>query len=319
MPKETRILVHSPRYDTDLETFGIVKPFALDRGSLVLTALQKDFGAEAQPKHPEPITLETASLVHTERYLASLQDPEVWREIFELKEDEYFPDRALKPLNELIDDITLKCGGTLLAAELALTHGLSANLGGGYHHAFPDQGRGYCVLNDIAIAVASLKKRRLCQRFLIVDLDFHQGDGTALIFASDPDVFTLSVHSHEGWPDNKQKSSLDVPIRVSETHLYLAKLEAALTHCLERFTPELVVFVAGSDPYELDVLPGSSFIKLTLSEMRQRDELVIDTFCHRGIPLAMVFAGGYGPDVWEVHYLATRHLLTRAIRIGHAP
>jgi acetoin utilization deacetylase AcuC-like enzyme len=312
-------LVYSPRYNTSLSQFGIDKPFALDRGQSVLERLSEEFGEDFPYELPAPVELDDVLLVHTERYLKSLSDPNVWIEIMEFKGAEYRPEEATRPLNELIDDILLKCGGTLLAAEIALEQGLSANLGGGYHHAFPDCGRGFCVLHDIAIAARSLQKRNLCKSIMIVDLDFHQGDGTALVFSGDPSVYTLSVHSEEGWPEEKQRSDLDVSIRSDETHLYLEKAKQSLLKALDEFEPELCIYVAGSDPYELDVLPGTSFIKLDLEQMRARDEFVIDTFADRKIPLTSVFAGGYGPDVWHVHYWATRHMLVRAGALPNVP
>ncbi len=164
---------------------------------------------------------------------------------------------------------------------------------------------------SLVCTLSSLKLRYqdACQRarkVLIVDLDFHQGDGTAVIFKKNPDVFTLSVHSSEGWPEKKQQSDLDVPIFENEEHLYLKKTAAAIDNALKIFSPDLVLFIAGSDPYEKDVLPGSNFIRLSLEQITKRDAYVIDKFSILGIPLTMVFAGGYGPDVWEVHYWATR-------------
>lgn len=306
------MLVYSPLYNTDLNDYGIKKPFALDRGQMVLNKLAEISRQPIKYVSPSVISLDDLRLVHTNEYLQSLADPVVWQSIFELKPDEYFPETAKYPLNALFDDIRLKCGGTMLAAELALKHGLAANLGGGYHHAFPNEGRGFCVLNDIAVAIKSLQARQLCQNVLIVDLDFHQGDGTALIFSGDDNVFTLSVHSEEGWPEEKQKSKLDVPIYANEENQYLDKVKAAVTKALAQFSPDLVIYIAGSDPYELDVLPGTKFIKLSLAQMRERDEFVIDTFADCKIPLAMVFAGGYGPHVWEVHYFATKQLLERS-------
>lgn len=304
--------IFSHRYNTNLADFGINKPFALDRGELVLKKLSEDFGQPIDFDEPEPVSEEEILLVHTKRYLESLRRPETWIEIFEFKPDEFSRQKATRALPELLDDIALKCGGTVRATERALEFGVAANLGGGYHHAFPDQGRGYCVLNDIAIAVRSLRKRGMAKKFMIVDLDFHQGDGTALIFQRDADVFTLSVHSEEGWPEEKQQSTMDVAITQAESFLYLKKTEAAITQALQMFAPDMVIYVAGSDPYEKDVLPGTTFIKLPLSTMKQRDHFVIDTFFKKGIPLSMVFAGGYGPDVWEVHYWATRYLLERS-------
>src|SRR6185437_1498871 len=114
--------------------------------------------------------------------------------------------KAVRPLNELFNDIAFKSGGTVLATRLAFEYGLAANLGGGYHHAFPDRGRGFCALHDVAIAIRCAQREKRIRRVLIVDVDFHQGDGSAVIFKDDPDVFTLSIHSEEGWPEEKQKS-----------------------------------------------------------------------------------------------------------------
>jgi len=313
-------LVHSPEYNTDLSAFGVFKPFALDRGTRVLHLLQQEFGDQIRVAKPPRISKEDARLVHTERYLESLNHAQTWLNIFELKDEEYKPELAKRPLPELFDDIALKCGGTKLAAVNAFKYGLAANLGGGYHHAFPDRGRGFCVIHDIAIAIKCCQQAKLAKNVLVVDLDFHQGDGTAVVFQGDDTVFTLSVHSEEGWPDQKQTSDLDMPIFESETRMYLEKTEQAVAQALKRFSPDLVMYVAGSDPYEHDVLPGTKFIKLTLDEMFVRDKFVIDTFAKLGIPLAMVYAGGYGDAVWEVHYNATRHLWLKsgAAAIGPA-
>lgn len=307
------MLVYSPHYNTDLALFGIDKPFALDRGELVLRELAKEFGKSFEVLQPEPITTDEILLVHTKRYLDSLSDVQTWLHTFEFSEAEYHPQQAKKPLTALLDDILLKSGGTKLACELALRTGLAANLGGGYHHAFPDEGRGFCVIHDIAIAINSLRRAKRLEKAMVIDLDFHQGDGTALIFRDDPNVFTLSVHSHEGWPDEKQESDLDVAILESDTSEYLNRTRDAVLHALKIFSPELVVFVAGSDPYEKDVLPGTRFLKLSLETLEERDKFVIDICVERGIPLAMVFAGGYGPDVWQVHHRAVRHLVKRSM------
>lgn len=302
-------LVFSPAYNTDLPAFGLNKPFALDRGELVLKALEDEFGHAPNVISPLPLDIEDVLLVHSLAYLESLEKEETWFEIFELKAEELKRETATKALPQLIEDFLLKSGGTLQAARLALKHGLAANLGAGYHHAFPDQGRGFCVINDIAITIRKLQKEKLIKTAMIVDLDFHQGDGTAKTFAGDKSVFTLSVHSQEGWPEIKQESSLDVGILEAEKDTYLERTKAAINHALSQFTPDLVMFVAGSDVYEKDILPGTKYLRLPLSILKERDQFVIDTFKKREIPLAMVFAGGYGPHVWEVHHQAVRHLL----------
>lgn len=305
------LLVFSPEYQTDLARFGVMKDFALDRGMKVLQKLEEDFGTPIPYLTPTKIPIADILLVHKKEYLESLKSTETWLSIFEFKESEYHPEKADKPLHMILDDFRIKSGGTRLAAENALEHRLTANLGGGYHHAFPDLGRGYCAINDIAIAIKSLKKSRRINSALIIDLDFHQGDGTALIFKDDPDVFTVSVHSKEGWPEERQKSDIDINIPEGGEDIYLAKTEAAIDEALACIKPDLVIFVAGSDPYEKDILPGSRFLKLTLEQMQARDKMVIDRFHNLGIPLTMVFAGGYGPDVWEVHYNAVKHLLSK--------
>jgi len=279
---------------------------------MVLKKLSEDIGAPVPYLEPEPINDEHVLLVHSAAYLKTLEDPKTWIDLFEFREDEYHPENATRPLPSIIDDFKLKSGGTLKACEISLETGLAANLGGGYHHAFPDQGRGYCPINDIAIAIRHLQKTGKIEKALIVDLDFHQGDGTAVAFQNDESVFTFSVHSDEGWPEVKQQSDLDIPIKEFEKDQYLSKTEAGLKTALSKFAPDMVIYVAGSDPYEKDVLPGTSFFRLPLSVMKARDELVIDTFADLGISMASVFAGGYGPDVWEVHYLSTRRLLERS-------
>ena len=306
-------LVFSSLYNTDLAAFGLDKPFALDRGELVIAKLKEELPA-LEYHSPIALTDEELLTVHTSKYLDSLKEDKTWKNIFELTEDQYLPDKARLPLHKIIEDFKLKGGGTKVAFDLALKHGLAANLGAGYHHAFPDRGHGYCSLHDIGITIKLAQKAAKVKNVLIVDLDFHQGDGSAVIFSGDDSVFTFSVHSYEGWPESKQNSDLDVAVMQDEQHLYLEKTAAGLKIALKRFSPDAVLFVAGSDPYEKDVLPGTKFINLPLSVMQERDRFIIDTFADLGVPLCKVFAGGYGPHVWEVHYLATRRLLQRT---GH--
>lgn len=310
-------LVFSPAYNTDLPAFGLDKPFALDRGEMVLAKLSEELGYTVAYESPTPLSIDQVLTVHGQDYIDSLAKVATWLDIFELKEGELKTGTASKPLTEMIHDFLLKSGGTLLAARKALRLGLAANLGAGYHHAFPDCGRGFCVINDIAITIACLKQEKLVQNVLVVDVDFHQGDGTAVAFANDSSVFTLSVHSEEGWPDEKQKSSLDVSIKECDKDQYLDLTKAAVDQALHMFKPDLVIFVAGSDAYEKDTLPGTRYLRLPLAVLTERDKYIIDTFADRKIPLSMVFAGGYGPDVWEVHHSAVRQLLLRSgIKFG---
>ena len=306
------ILVWSAPYKFELKAFGVNKVFAEDRGEVVLGKLKKELGEIVQHIEPRQATKEELLMVHTPAYVESLDKTETWQEILELKDHEFSRESATRDLKEIYEDVKLQTGGTIQAVEIALKTGLAASLGGGFHHAYAEKGTGFCGVNDVAIAIRSAQAKGLVKKVMIVDLDFHQGDGNASVFQKDAEVFTLSVHSEEGWPEEKEISDLDIGILSAEQHLYLDKIKEGLELAMSRFQPELVVYLAGSDPYEKCALPGSHFIKRPLAEMRKRDELVIDFFQSRNIPLAMVFSGGYGQDVWEVHYHAVHYMLEKA-------
>jgi acetoin utilization deacetylase AcuC-like enzyme len=199
-------------------------------------------------------------------------------------------------------------GGTILTAQLALEQGLACNIAGGTHHAFPDYGSGFCIFNDIAIAVRRLQQLHLVQKILIVDLDVHQGDGTALIFRDDPSVFTFSMHCEVNFPGIKQQSDLDVPLREGmEDDEYLQTLAAYLPDLLSQVKPDLVVYDAGVDPHV-----GDRLGKLALSDtgLFRREMQVLSTCVSQGYPVACVIGGGYADDLAALVY---RHsLLQRA-------
>ena len=196
----------------------------------------------------------------------------------------------------------MNAGGTIKAAELALETGLGLNCGGGSHHAFAGHGEGFCLLNDIAVAVKKLLKAgRIC-RALIIDLDAHQGNGTAAIFRGDRRVFTFSMHNAEIYPEKKEKSSLDIPLRpgCGDT-VYLALLKKALPRIMDRFRPELAVYAAGADVYRGDALGG---LKLSIGGIKKRDSFVFSECRHRAVPAAVVLGGGYAkkfPDTVRIH------------------
>ena len=188
----------------------------------------------------------------------------------------------------------LSAAGTVMAGRLALEHGLACQTAGGSHHAHAGFGSGFCVFNDVAVAAAVLRAEGLVRRVLVVDLDVHQGDGTAAIFADDPSVFTLSVHCAANFPARKQISDLDVGLaNGTDDAAYLATLDAHLPAALARHRPDLVFYNAGVDPHEADKLGR---LALTDTGIRQRDRRVL-ALCHgAGIPVATVVGGGYGDD-----------------------
>lgn len=196
-------------------------------------------------------------------------------------------------------------GATIAAARAALAEGLGANLAGGTHHAYPDRGSGYCVFNDVAVAARLMqaeahRKQRALLRVIVIDLDVHQGNGTAAIFRDDPTVFTLSLHGAKNFPARKERSDLDVelPDGCGDAD-YLAALDAALAEAWRRqgdAPPGLAFYVAGADPHEHDRLGR---LKLSFAGLAERDRRVFDALRRRGIPVAVSMAGGYGRQVQD--------------------
>ncbi|MCY1708193.1 histone deacetylase family protein [Pannonibacter sp. SL95] len=206
-------------------------------------------------------------------------------------------------------------GGTVLTGYLALEHGLACNTAGGSHHARRAHGAGFCVFNDVAVAIRVMQADGVIRRALVIDLDVHQGDGTADIFSGDPDVFTFSMHSEKNYPVRKIASSLDIGLEDgTEDEAYLEQLAAALPYVLNEARPDIVFYNAGVDPFAGDKLGRLS---LSRDGLRRRDEHVIGLVRALGLPLAGVLGGGYSADIDE---LADRHLtlLRAAIAVQSA-
>jgi acetoin utilization deacetylase AcuC-like enzyme len=191
---------------------------------------------------------------------------------------------------EIVRGFTLMAGGTLRAARLALEHGAALHLGGGFHHAFADHAEGFCYINDIAVAINALRDEGAIKRAAVVDVDLHQGNGTAHIYVNDADVFTVSIHQEELYPI-KQESNVDIGLpRFTADEEYLRLLGSVIPSELIEHKPELVVYVAGADPYQEDQLGD---LKLTLDGLRRRDRLVAMACREHGWPVVGVLAGGY--------------------------
>jgi acetoin utilization deacetylase AcuC-like enzyme len=198
-------------------------------------------------------------------------------------------------------------GGTIAAARHALAHGSAMNLAGGTHHAFPDHGEGFCVFNDVAIAIRLLREEGAIRRVAVIDLDVHQGNGTHAIFAGDRDVYTFSMHGARNYPFEKIAGTLDVDLDDgTEDAEYLRRLDDALPRVLHAAQPDLVVYLAGADPHEGDRLGR---MKLTFSGLERRDAMVMASCREVGLPVAVVIAGGYGArieDTVAVHVATAR-------------
>jgi len=210
----------------------------------------------------------------------------------------------------------LAVGGTVLTARLALQHGLACHLAGGTHHAFPDYGSGFCIFNDVAIAARVLLAEGLVRQLLVIDLDVHQGDGTAAIFADDARVFTFSAHAASNFPLRKQSSDLDLPLADGlDDDAYLAAIGALLPDLIEQVRPDLVLYNAGVDPHR-----GDRLGRLCLSDLGllQRDRLVLEACLRRRIPVATVIGGGYDalPALVQRHGLVFRAAAEMALLHG---
>ncbi len=251
----------------------------------------------------EPAPLDALLRVHEEGYLGRIRSAGL------------APIEALKlglPAGEaLFERSRLEAGGTLLAAGAALADGLAANLAGGTHHAHADRGLGYCVLNDVAIAVRALQAVRPALRVLVVDTDAHHGDGTAALFAGDARVFTYSIHVGRNYPSFKPPGSLDVPLaRWAGGVDYLDQLEATLPPAIEEQRPDLVFWISGADPHERDRFGQ---LRLSDADMEARDAFVLHELCRcRGLPVVVLYGGGYNHDRVHTARLHARSVLAAA-------
>jgi acetoin utilization deacetylase AcuC-like enzyme len=198
-------------------------------------------------------------------------------------------------------------GGTIAAARHALAHGVAMNLAGGTHHAFADHGEGFCVFNDVAVAIRLLQRERLIRRAVVIDLDVHQGNGTHAIFAGDSNVFTFSMHGGRNYPFHKVPGTLDVELADGTgDDDYLDALMAALPRVLAESAPDLALYIAGADPHEGDRLGR---LKLTFGGLARRDAYVLERCREVGIPVAITIGGGYGAridDSVAVHVATAR-------------
>lgn len=219
---------------------------------------------------------------------------------------------------EMVERSRRSVGATLGAARVALDEGIAVNLAGGTHHAYADKGSGFCVFNDVAVTVRTLRAERATDGLsslaaLVIDLDVHQGNGTASILAGDADVFTLSLHGEKNFPFRKEASDLDVGLPDScDDATYLAALDHALASTLARFTPNLIFYLAGADPYAGDRLGR---LALTVEGLADRDRRVFELAASRRVPVAVAMAGGYGKVIEETCAI---HAQTVAIAAEYA-
>lgn len=277
-------LIYHPGYDLNIgdHVFPAVK-FKLIRERM----LAEGFADETDFVTPAPAEFEDLLLAHDRGWVTRLRDGTLsYHEVLQLE---------IPYSRRMVDAFWLAAGGTILAARHALRDGGAYNIGGGFHHAYPAHGEGFCAIHDVAVAVRKMQREKLIERAMIVDCDVHHGNGTAAIFAGDESVFTLSIHQLNNYPAVKPPSTLDIDLAdgVGDEE-YLTTLGNALGPAMARFRPQLVMYVAGADPYREDQLGG---LELTLEGLRRRDDLVIGAARGAGAAVAVTLAGGYAINV----------------------
>jgi acetoin utilization deacetylase AcuC-like enzyme len=282
--------VWTPDYEVDIgahvfptEKYRRVKERLTNEGTLGPAGLRR----------PEPATREELLAAHTPQWVETVLSGSLSPAEEQRLELPFSP--------ALLHASRLCCGGTLLTARLALDQGVAVHLGGGFHHAFAGHGEGFCLLNDIAVAAAVLRRTKEVTRVAVVDLDVHHGNGTAAIFQGDPSVFTFSMHQERNYPLEKPSGDLDVGlVDGMGDEAYLALLETHLPEVLAH-GPDLILYLAGADPYRKDQLGGLS---LTLEGLRSRDRMTLEIARQAGIAVAVTLAGGYAfrqDDTVDIH------------------
>ncbi len=277
-------LIYHDRYDLNLGQHV----FPSQKYRLVYEALLAEKLADADDLlEPEPAGDEDILRVHSQEYVRKLKTGKLsYMERLRLE---------IPYSKELIEAVWLAAGGSIQAGRRALGEGYAVNLGGGFHHAFPEHGEGFCVIHDVAVAIRRLQFDRAIATAMVVDADVHQGNGTAEIFGGDGTVFTLSIHQRNNYPEPKPPSDIDIhlPDRVGDAE-YLELLEEHLARAFQQLRPDLLFYLGGADPYAEDQLGGLS---LTMAGLKQRDALVYEHARRNGVPVAVTLAGGYAREV----------------------
>lgn len=251
---------------------------------------------------PEPARDEDILRVHTADWVNKLKTGTLTRSEEMKLEVPYSP--------ELVRAFWLAAGGTILAAQHALRDGFGCNIGGGFHHAYPGHGEGFCAIHDVAVAIRRMQADGPVQKVMVVDTDVHHGNGTAAIFAEDSSVFTLSIHQLNNYPAYKPASSLDLNMDDgTPDDVYLDALLPAVSHSLDHFKADMLFYVGGADPYCEDKLGG---LGLTMKGLEARDQGVFEIARRRGIPVVTTLAGGYAQrveDTVDIHVNTIRAAL----------
>ena len=322
------MILYDARQPHSLIEFGIEIPVMDSRVSETFAQLSSHprLGPRSDAWHigmiQEKVTREDLLRVHSSDYVGRLFSERLEAEIvrtYELIDADgryhrYNPSAARLPLAALFERTLAKASGTVQCCRTALVSGFCFYFGGGMHHAQKDHGAGFCLVNDLVIALRRLQSEKSIRTAWVIDVDAHKGDGTAAITASDDSIVTLSIHMAAGWPldqpahdaDGRPNpsfipSTIDIPLESGEEPFYNARLREGLERLAGVGRPDLALVVCGADPYELDELPSTAGLRLSLGQLLERDQMVYSFLKTRGIPGAWVMAGGYGRNSWRVY------------------
>jgi histone deacetylase 11 len=299
-------VVYSPAYEINLGGLENLHSFDIHKYRKIYSALV-NVGALAPGEVyvPPMATDEQILRVHSRAFLDSLRSSATVGRCLEMSKLAKMPSGLADAA--IVSAFRRATGGTVQAAYLAVHYGIAVNLAGGYHHAKPDAGEGFCIFNDIAIAIRELQAARIIRRALVVDLDVHQGNGTAVCFAGDDEVFTFSMHEGDIYPIPKETSDLDVELQAgTDDAMFLTALASNLPALLDKAKPELVVIQAGCDTLAGDPLAR---MRMTPQGIVARDAMVIDECVRRRIPVLMTLGGGYSADAWRAQFMSVARTL----------
>jgi acetoin utilization deacetylase AcuC-like enzyme len=299
-------LVYHDRYDLNLGPHI----FPSQKFRLMAEHLRREgIAASSDFLQPTPASDEDILRVHTSDWVQKLKTGRLTAtDVMKLE---------IPYSRELVEAVWLAAGGSILAGQCALRDGFGANLGGGFHHAYPGHGEGFCAIHDVAVAIRRLQADKTIQKAMVIDTDVHHGNGTAAIFRGDATAFTISIHQENNYPAHKPPSSIDLNMMDrADDEEYLGALLPAVQRALDEFRPDIVFYVGGADPYCEDQLGGLSITKKGLME---RDREVFEEARRRGIPVATTLAGGYAQHLEDTIRIHVNTILAARDIAEHFP